>query len=435
MANLESNPNANGPRPTPAGGGSPRPTSLLLVLAVTALGSVGTGAVTNGVFFLAESAYGYGDRLNLLLGIALGVTYVLGALTVGPALRRAAQTWAWLDPRTILVAALTLIAIAAVLPAVASAIPDWRGAWSLWVSVLLFAPATGALWPIIESYLSGGRRGRSLVRATGAFNIVWSVSVVSSMWVMVLLIEKSPLGVLLVVGLVHLVAAGLAFGFRPEPARSDADAWPDEPHPATYNVLLAVLRVLLPLSYVLSSTLSPLLPGILDRLQIEIGWKPALASVWMSARVVTFVTLERWHGWHGRWSVPIGATVLMGAGFTAAVLCSSFGSLGLPVLIVGLFAFGLGMAAIYVGALYYVMEVGHGGVEAGGSHEAIIGVGYSLGPVCGLAAGSMTGWADSGSRDAWVLALVGLLVLVALAVGVPAMLRKDRALGAEKPPS
>ncbi|MFT5422724.1 MAG: MFS family permease [Phycisphaerales bacterium] len=416
MANLDSNLTPNTPHATP----------LTAVLAVTALGSIGTGAITNGVFFLAESAYGYGDRLNLTLGAVLGGAYVTGALTVGPALRRAARRFAWLSTRTVLIFVLLLIAAAAALPAVANSQPSTSGPWSLWVSVLIFAPTTGALWPIVESYLSGGRRGKGLIRAIGAFNIVWSIAVVASMWIMTLLIEKNPHGVLLVVGLVHVLAAGVVLRFAPEPARSDPDAWPDEPHPATYRVLLAVLRVLLPLSYVLSSTLSPLLPGILERLRIEIAWKPALASVWMAARVVTFVTLERWHGWHGRWSVPIGSAVLMVAGFTATVLCANFGAWGLPTLILGLFAFGLGMAGIYVGALYYVMEVGHGGVDAGGSHEAIIGIGYTLGPVCGLMAGSLAGGDDPGARDPIVLALIGVLVLLGLVVGVPMLLARDR---------
>lgn len=418
MANPETN-------PEPAAR-SPAATSLIAVLAVTAMGSIGTGAITNGIFFLAKSAYGFGDRRNLTLGAVLGAAYIAGALGVGPALRAAANRFAWLSTRSVLVVVLLLIAASAALPAVATALPSTRGPWSLWVSVLVFAPTTGALWPIIESYLSGGRRGRGLIRAIGAFNIVWSIAVLGSMWMMVPLIEQRPLAMLGLVGGVHVLAALGLLGFRPEPGRTDPDAWPGEPHPATFQTQLAVFRVLLPLSYVLLSTISPLLPGILERLSIDIAWQPALASLWMAARVLAFVSLERWHGWHGRWLTPIGSGLLMAAGFTAAVLSPGLGTLGLPMLVGGLLLFGLGMAGVYVGALYYVMEVGHGGVDAGGSHEAIIGIGYTLGPLCGLAAGALAGWGDPGARDAAVLGLTGLLVLIGLLAGVPTMLARDR---------
>ena len=59
---------------------------------------------------------------------------------------------------------------------------------------------------------------------------------------------------------------------------------------------------------------------------------------------------------------------------------------GIALLVVGLVAYGTGMSMAYVGALYYVLEVGEAQVDAGGSHEALIGVGYTLGPACGLLA-------------------------------------------------
>src|SRR5690606_33164679 len=52
---------------------------------------------------------------------------------------------------------------------------------------------------------------------------------------------------------------------------------------------------------------------------------------------------------------------------------------------VGLALFGFGLGGVYTGALYYVMEVGASEVEAGGTHEALIGGGYTLGPLIGLA--------------------------------------------------
>lgn len=392
------------------------------MLVVVALASVGTGAVTNGVFFLAKSAYAYQDRMNLTLGAVLGGAYVAGALAVGPALRRLARVTPWLSTRAVLATLLILIALAAMLPALGRD----AGPITLWIAVLVFAPATGAFWPIIEGYLSGGRRSGSLIRAIGAFNITWSIAVVAAMWLMVPLIERHPLGMLAVVGLLHAVAAVCLLAFGREPARTDPDAWPDEPHPDSYRTLLAAFRVLLPLSYVLLSVLSPLLPGLLDRLGVELTWQPALASCWMIARVLTFLTLERWHAWHGSRVMAVLAGSLMLLGFAGAVLAPGVGSGGVAVLVVSLTLFGASVAGVYVGALYYVMEVGHGGVEAGGAHEAVIGAGYTLGPVVGLLAGSLAGWTDPIRRDTTTLALLGVLTLIGLGVVLPLALSRVR---------
>ena len=46
---------------------------------------------------------------------------------------------------------------------------------------------------------------------------------------------------------------------------------------------------------------------------------------------------------------------------------------------------GVGMGAVYYAALYYGLAVGHADVDAGGTHEGLIGVGYCLGPLVALA--------------------------------------------------
>ena len=62
----------------------------------------------------------------------------------------------------------------------------------------------------------------------------------------------------------------------------------------------------------------------------------------------------------------------------------------LPVLVAGLFAYGAGMGVIYYASLYYVMAVGAAAVDAGGNFEALIGVGYCVGPLLGLIGEALT---------------------------------------------
>ena len=83
------------------------------------------------------------------------------------------------------------------------------------------------------------------------------------------------------------------------------------------------------------------------------------------------------------------------------------------VAIIGLILFGIGIASVYVGALYYAMEVGAAAVDEGGKHEALIGAGYTIGPLCGLAAvGAGPGW----------LALYGTTLVNPVMLGLVAVL-------------
>jgi hypothetical protein len=50
------------------------------------------------------------------------------------------------------------------------------GVWPIWLMVLLYSPLSGVLWPIVESFVSGGRSGEGLRRTMGTWNVVWSRS-------------------------------------------------------------------------------------------------------------------------------------------------------------------------------------------------------------------------------------------------------------------
>jgi hypothetical protein len=403
------------------------------VLALTFLGSLGTGAVQNGLSFLAESAAGFTSRQNLLLQLTLGVLYIAGALGAGPALRAAIDRFAWLSTRAALAGVLLVIALACLLPWLATRLTDVPVGLTVWIMAAVFSPATGALWPIVESYLSGGRRGARLRGAVGIFNITWSSAVALSLWLMAPVVRPAPLEVLAVLGLVHALAAVLCVAFPADPAAHGDphdEQWAAEPHPASYARLLGLFRAALPASYVLLSAIGPLMPLLVDRagLASDSPWRTPVASAWMISRVLVFVLLERWHGWHGRESMMwIGAALLVG-GFAAAVGAGWLPGPRTAWLIVGLLIFGAGMAVVYVGALYYAMEVGNAEVDAGGTHEALIGGGYAVGPVCALAAMAAAGGEAASGFPLW---LVGLSIVGAL--GLTLVGRRISARGVPDP--
>jgi MFS family permease len=191
-----------------------------------------------------------------------------------------------------------------------------------------------------------------------------------------------------------------------------------------YERLLTVFRLLLPTSYLLMYALTPLIPSLLARHGVAIENKPLVYSAFLGARVATFALFGSWAGWHGRWRTPIWTTGAMLAGFALTLLAPS-----VLWACVGLALFGVGLGGIYTGALYYVMEVGASEVEAGGTHEALIGGGYALGPAIGLAGLWLASDGVAGSRltssQATVLLALGAGVLAA-GVAAWAALRGNR---------
>lgn len=379
--------------------------SLSAILTLTFLASISTGAVNNGVYFIAKEQYSYGRELNLWLALLIGGVYVPGALAVGPALRRLAARSDRVTTRRVLIAMMISMAVLCALPVM------HRAPWMIWLFAALYVPLMGALWPIVEAYLSGGRRGDQLRRAIGSFNLVWATAVAVAAWAMAPLLEFGrPLAILLSLGLIHLLCLAPVARLTPEPRRHLDEV--HTPHPVNYAALLHSFRWLLILSYILLAVINPIMPWRLSALGLGIGWQPVLLSVWMVSRVGMFLLLHSWGGWHGRWRTPIWSGGLMLAGFIGVLF--SGGTLGMSV---SLSIFGIGIGTIYAAALYYAMEVGAAEVDAGGKHEAMIGMGYTIGPALGLAAVFLTRGAKaedaafSSTLAALTLVVAGLFVI------------------------
>ncbi|MEZ6234425.1 MAG: hypothetical protein R3B68_09570 [Phycisphaerales bacterium] len=402
--------------------GTPTPgatSPLAPTLWITLLNSFGTGIVTNGIYFLASNAYGFTTLQNYALGALMGVTYIASALLVEPALRRLIDRRPEVSHRGVLAALMLLLGVICVIPWAAAGFTDRQGAggaWAIWVLAGVYAPLTGALWPIIESYLTGGRRGPSLRHAIGVWNVVWSATVAISMWLVAPLVEPAPRLAIAGLGGLHLVCLAILPAIARDPARHLDDT--AERVPASYEQFLAAFRVLLPSSYFVLTALSPNLPAAFTRLGVHADWQTPLASTWMLVRVPAFLLLARWHGWHGRWSTAILGAGLLALGFATTVLAppllaSTAPAIGVALVIAGLACVGVGMATIYVAALYYVSAARHGSVGAGGSHEALIGVGYFGGPACGLVAagGAGLGVLPASAFEPAILTLVAITLI------------------------
>jgi len=404
---------------SPAVGHGERRVPLWPVLSFAFLNSLGTGAVALGIFFIAEAQYHFTLAQNFGLGALFGVVYGPAALGVGPAVRALIRRKPEVTTRRVLGVIMLLCAGVCLMPAL------FQDEWAIWVLMPVYGILNGVLWPLTEGYVSGGRRGDALRAAVGKFNITWSGALVVAMWAATPLLAWKPLWVLGAQGVVHLAAILFLVAFTPDPATHSRRV-PGE-HPPIYERLLGVFRLQLPTSFVVISALEPFLPFALNRLEIDVEWKLPMVSVWMASRVGVFALMTRWGGWHGRWWTSLVGGGLMLVGFAAAVFASTLGAGAVPVgaLLGGLVTTGVGVGVIYAAALYYALEVGLEEVDAGGTHEALIGLGYFVGPACGLIAALVTGleWAPRAALEPIMLAGVWF---VCITVGLYALAKAFR---------
>ncbi len=379
--------------PSPRAPSTPLRASMLF----TFLSSSGTYVVESGIFFLTKQTYRFTDAENYALGVILGVTYIAGALLAQKVVEAARARLGW-SSRDVLRVMMWVMAALCLLPLAMRLIEPAPGeggrpaTWPIWVLVGLYSPLTGVLWPMVESYVSGGLREDRLRDTIGWWNVVWSSALIVAAVAMAPLAKARAAELIAALSVVHLWCAWVLSSFAPEPDQHVDD---HEVFPPVYRQLLVTFRLLLPLSYLVSSALMPYLPTLTLSLGVSERATTIVGGTWVLSRTIVFYWMLRRTGWHGRWWLAGAGGSMLLVGFGAAVLSARVASAmglgqgaGLGILIAGLSVFGAGMAMIYAGAIYYAMEVGSAEVHAGGKHEALIGVGYAGGPGLGLAAGA-----------------------------------------------
>jgi len=324
--------------------------------------------VQRGVFFFAQDRLGFSSADNLWLALAFGVAYVIGALASHPLARAVKE-----KP--------LLISLLCGQTLVHAVMGVWPVTGVVFVGSTVLGSLHGMKWPLVETYISAGLGPKQTARAIGRFNISWASAGPLALLGAGPIIRFCPPGLFVLPAVLNGVSLWLARPLARSPVYLPADhpERPAEGQMARLAALLSASRWLLLASYAAMWILAALMPNIFDDLGFGIVAATALAGLIDLVRLGAFVGLERYAGWHGRMAMLVVGMIGLPIGFFAVAFGRVTG-----LVVAGEVVFALAAGMVYYAALYYAMVVKNAAVDAGGTHEGLIGLGFAIGPAAGL---------------------------------------------------
>ena len=362
-----------------------------LCYTIEGIGSFAATFYFTYLYFFFRDLYGFSDRQNLLLAAGVGAVYVVGSWQAG----RFAQRRGCFTALKVGFGVVTVgLAVGLLLHSLIGQI------------VVACAVNFGVcfIWPSLEALVSEGDPGE-VPHAVGIYNITWAVTNAAATFIGGSLIKQFGYAVLFCLPLV-LMGLQLAMihwlkKIHPQPDAGNVSATAAPPAPAAVAQARNFQRLALlsnPAAYVAINTLIAVLPGIASKFHVSTMLAGFMLSLWCFSRVVTFVVLWRWTGWHYRFRWLVTSFLLLIASFATILVAPN-----LAVVMVAQIIFGMVIGLIYYSSLFYSMDASDTKGEHGGIHEAAIGIGNCLGPAIGasalwLAPGipTMGAWAVSG---------------------------------------
>ncbi|MBI5693984.1 MAG: hypothetical protein HZC55_28245 [Verrucomicrobia bacterium] len=374
---------------------------------IEALNSIAATFYLYYLFFLARDEFGFGNRGNLFLTALHGGVYLVASWLGGKfAQRHGYFTALRLGFSGMLVA----LVVGWLFPGVVG---------QVLALALLTAPIC-LTWPTLEALVAEGEDFRGTARMVGIYNVVWagSAAVAYSLggWWWERLGRAGLYGIPFAIVLAQL---GLTLWLERAAARlpkAAPHAPPShQPEDAARRQSVPPQRFLQmawianPFAYVAINTVGAIIPQLAERFQLSATQSGVFCSLWFYVRLVAFIVLWQWTGWHYRFRWLLAAFLGLIAGFATLVLASH-----LWMVITAQVIFGVATGLIYYSSLFYSMDVGDTKGEHGGLHEAAIGAGVCGGPLLGAVALSLV----PAVPQAGAYAVTGLL-----AIGLAGLLR------------
>lgn len=372
----------------------------LLYYVLECVGSLACGYYGYYIFFLLRDRYGFGNAGNLGIAALQGLVWMVASWQGG----RFAQRHGY---RTALKAGLGGMILTL-----------FAGAWlqSLVAQIIVLVLWTASscfVWPALEASVSHNEPPSRLPKKLGIYNVVWGGSSALSYFFGGALFEH--LGFLsmywlpiiaCIFQLVLLAVFSPVASTLREKIISPAQAHPPESssarQPVSPKTFLYMAWLCNPFACMAINTLLACIPGLTHELHLSATVSGWFGSVWFFARLIAFVILWHWRGWHYRFGWLLAAFLGLLASFAVLLL-----SRNLCLLVLAQAVFGFSVGLIYYSSLFYSMDVGPTQGEHGGLHEAAMGIGNFLGPALG--AGAM--FLMPQSYNAAAYAVTGILTI------------------------
>ena len=372
------------------------------------LNNYATSFYLNYLFFFMREEFAFGNRENLFLAAVNGLVYSFMAWLGGKFAQRQGYFKALLSG--LVVMGLSL-----------AGGPFVHTVSAHFIIMTAWTVGTCFTWPALEALVSENQSRASLSRTIGMYNVVWSSSAAASYFTGGVLIsalgKQSLFWVAVAISLAQVlltlwlrrhynaVSRGGHRRSEPEPIAEGIS----EVQPTVAKTFLQMAWLANPFAYIAMNTVLPLVPDMAADLNLSKSQAGFVASVWMFARLFSFVLFWLWTGWHYRFSWLTGAFGVMIASFAALLLVPN-----LAVIVLAQLAFGLAVGLIYYSSLFYSMDVGDTKAEHGGFHEALIGMGIFAGPAVGAATLHFTARPNAGIWAVSALLAVGWAGLFAM---------------------
>ena len=359
----------------------PKAKTTAIFFVLEGLNALATSYFNSYVYFLLRDRFGFGNLGNLSVAALGGFVYVFAAWQGG----RFAQRFGYFTAlRTGFAGLAVCLALGAMLPSLPALLLVIVG----WTVTVCFT------WPTLEALVSDGVGDDVLPKNIGIYNVIWAAGAASIyfvggtlyellghdsiFWLPAMIHGSLCLVVLRLGENPPRAAAGRFRGLTPpgSPENRPEAAFPGQP--VSPQAFLRMAWLAIPFSYVGITTVMATIPALAKTLGLSTVEAGLFCSIWLFARLGTFMVLWQWTGWHYRFRWLAGAFVGLTAGFGLLLTSTS-----LVLLVAAQVIFGVSVGLIYYSSLFCSMDVGETKGEHGGWHEAMIGTGMCLGPAVG----------------------------------------------------
>jgi predicted MFS family arabinose efflux permease len=332
------------------------------------------------LFFLMRDEFGFQARDNLWLTAAHGFVYLLASWQGGKFIQRRGCF-----------AALKLgfagmgggLLLGCLIPGVTGQM----------LAVLAWTVPLCLIWPALETLVTEGEDYAGTARMVGRYNVVWAstnaLAFFSGGWLWQQWGRTGLYGICLtlIVSQFLLTLWLERQARRVAPANQSTALAAHQPEAAAFRQAISPKGFLHlawlanPFAYVAINTLAANIPQLAEKFSLSPAQAGMFCSLWFFARMMAFIGLWRWTGWHYRFRWLLAGYLTLLVGFMLIMLAPQ-----LWLVLVAQVIFGAAIGLMYYSSLFYAMDLGESKGEHGGLHEAAIGLGVCIGPAVGAAA-------------------------------------------------